>query len=168
MVGRQVLGVEQLGMNPNHEHLLVVRPVEDADHAAPRQLLFVAPEIVVVQLLVRGDLEGVDVHPLRIHATHDVLDGAVLAGSIEALQDHEQGVRVLGGQPVLVLGQQRDALLQQVLSLAGIVLAEIGRETRIEVVRQFHDGARLDAKPRGQLPEAFQSGLGHALSLCWR
>ena len=47
-------------MHPNHEHLLVVRPVEDADLAARGEPLRVSPQEVVVELLGRGDLEAVD------------------------------------------------------------------------------------------------------------
>src|ERR1700736_1242520 len=139
-----------------------MRTVEDADHAAPRQLLFVAPEVVVVQLLLRGNLEGMDVDPLRIDAAHHVLDGAVFARRIKALEHDEERVGILGGQPVLVFGEERDTLLEQLLRLVGIILIEVGREAGVEILGQGHLHPRLDAKLRGQLPKAFESRLGHA------
>ena len=52
-LGRELLAGEDLRVDPDDEHLLVVGAVEDADVAALRQLLRVAPEVVVVELLGR-------------------------------------------------------------------------------------------------------------------
>ena len=41
-----------------------------------------------------------DLAALRVDAGHDVLDGAVFAGRVHRLEDHQQGQRVLGVEPV--------------------------------------------------------------------
>ena len=51
------------------------------------------PEEVMVELLGRGLLERGDLAALRVHPGHDVLDGAVLAGGVHGLEDHEERLR---------------------------------------------------------------------------
>jgi hypothetical protein len=70
---------EQVLVDPDDQHLLVVGPVEDADPAPPGQGALVPPQEVVVQLLGRGLLEGADLDRLRVDPAHHVLDRAVLA-----------------------------------------------------------------------------------------
>ena len=55
--------------HPVHDHVLVVRAVEDAQHAGGGQLLADAPEEVVRLLLVGRRLELGDVHAVRIRPT---------------------------------------------------------------------------------------------------
>jgi len=114
-------------MHPDDEHLLVVGAFEDADPAPPGQSALVPPEKVVVQLLGGGLFKGTDLHPLRVDAAHHVLDGAVLAGRVESLQDQERAVRVLGGEPVLILGEEIDAVGEQAGGLLTGHLAGIAR-----------------------------------------
>jgi hypothetical protein len=83
-------------MHPDDEHLLVMGPVEDADPAPPGQGALVPPEKVVVQLFGGGLFEGMNLHCLRVDAAHHVLDGAVLAGRVEPLQDEEHAIHILG------------------------------------------------------------------------
>jgi len=111
--GRHPLRGQQFLMDPDHEHLLVVGPVEDADPAPPGQGALVPPQEVVVQLLGRGLLEGPDLHRLRVDPAHHVLDRAVLARGVDSLQHQEHAERVLGGEPVLVIGQQLHAIGEQ-------------------------------------------------------
>src|SRR6185437_1123360 len=54
----KLLALEDLGMDPHHQHLLVVRAVEDPDLAASGQATRVTPQEVVVELLRRGSLEA--------------------------------------------------------------------------------------------------------------
>jgi hypothetical protein len=53
IAGGQLLLLENLGVDADHEHVLVVRAVEDADPAPLRQRAHVAPQEIVIQLLVR-------------------------------------------------------------------------------------------------------------------
>jgi hypothetical protein len=138
----QLLALQELGVDPDHEDLLVVRPVEDADLPAGRQLPGVAPEEVVVEFLGRGCLEAVHVHALGVDPAHHVPDGPVLAAGVQGLQADQHAVGVLRGQAGLVLGQQPDAGLQEVETVglldearlvAGVeVLAEVDRRPRLD------------------------------------
>jgi len=71
----------------------------------------------VVQILGRRRLEGVDLDTLRIDARHDVLDRAVLAGTVHALEDQQQRPVIVGVELFLKLAQQRDAFLQPLFGL---------------------------------------------------
>lgn len=82
--------------------------VEDANPAPGRQRELRAPEEVVCELRSRGLLERRHRHALGVDSTHDVLDRPVLTGSIEALEDHEQGPPAFRIQAVLELGQALD------------------------------------------------------------
>ena len=55
-------------------------------------------------------LEAEDLATLRVDAGHDVLDGAVLAGGVHGLEDHQQRVAVLGVEPGLELGEPFDVI----------------------------------------------------------
>ena len=80
-------------MHANHEHLFVVRPVEDADLSSGGKPAGVPPEVVVRVLLVGRLLEAAHVHALGIHSAHDVADGAVLPGAVDPLQTQQHAVR---------------------------------------------------------------------------
>jgi len=108
----QALLVEQLGMHAHHQHLFIIRTIEDPDAAALGQVLHVAPHEVVIELFARGLLETHDLAALRIHPGHDELDGAVLAGRIHGLQHDQHSPLVLGVELVLHLGEVTPALLQ--------------------------------------------------------
>jgi hypothetical protein len=62
-VFRQLLVLQQLRMYANDEYLLVIRPIEDPNLATSGQPLCEAPEIVVIKLRTRGNLEAVHRHP---------------------------------------------------------------------------------------------------------
>ena len=102
---RQVLPLEQLGVHANHEHLLVVAAVEDADVAARRQGAVGAPKEVVCQFLGSRRLEAGHLHALRVHARHHVLDGAVLAGGVHRLEHAQHRPFVLRVEPLLQCGE---------------------------------------------------------------
>ncbi len=59
----------------------------------------------MLQILGGGLLEAVNLTTLRVHARHDVLDRAVLAGGVDGLKDQEQGIAVIGVEDVLHLRQ---------------------------------------------------------------
>ena len=104
-------------MHPAHQHFLVIRTVEDADVAPLGQAAVDPPEIIVVQLLRRGLLEGVYLHALRVEAAHHVLDGAVLPRGIHGLKDQQQRLPVLSVKAVLQTGHALHVFLQQAAAL---------------------------------------------------
>jgi hypothetical protein len=112
-------------MHPDDKHLLAVGAVEDADPAPPGQGALVSPAEVVVQFLGGGLFEGTDFYRPGVDTAHHVPDGAVLAGRVESLQDEEHAVRVLRGEPVLILGEEIHAVSQQVGGLLTGYLAGI-------------------------------------------
>ena len=92
-------------MHADHEHLLVVAAVEDADVAARRQGAVGAPEEVVRQFLGPRRLEAGHLHALRVHPRHHVLDRAVLAGRVHRLEHAEHRPFVLRVELLLQCGQ---------------------------------------------------------------
>jgi hypothetical protein len=66
-----------------------------------------------------------------------MLDGAVLAGRVESLQDQEHAVRVLRGEPVLILGEEIHAVGEQV---GGLLMGHLAGIARIVITAQ-PDGA---------------------------
>ncbi len=72
-------------VDAHHQHILVLRAIEDADDALGGRAFVDAPEEVVGELLGGGLLEAGDVTADRVHRRHDVLDGAVLARGVHAL-----------------------------------------------------------------------------------
>jgi hypothetical protein len=115
LAGREALRREPLRMHLQRDDLLVVRAVEDADASPPRQCVRDPPEVVVPELLGRWPLERDDLHTLRVHARHDVLDHGVLAGRVHRLEDDEQRVSVTRPQQLLCLRELRDPSSDRVL-----------------------------------------------------
>jgi len=66
----------------------------------------------VAELIGRGPLKCGDLAALGVHARHHVLDGAVLAGRIERLEDHQHCVRVGRVQELLHRGKFLFELLE--------------------------------------------------------
>ena len=62
------------------------------------------------ELLGRRRLEAGDRAALRVEGGHHAADGAVLAGGVDALQDHQHLVLVLGPEPILQVGQAFEVL----------------------------------------------------------
>ena len=131
---RQLLAIQGLGMYPNHEHLLIVGAVEDPDLAARRQVGGVAPQVVVVELLRRRNLEAAHGDTLWVHAAHHVADRPVLARRVERLQHDQHAPRVLGGQAGLILGEQAHPLFEQRDALLLLLYARL--ERGVEVLRE--------------------------------
>ncbi len=69
----------------------------------------------MVQFHRRRFLETENLTALGIHARHDVLDRAVLAGRVHRLQDHEDGVTAIGIEKLLGIRQLFQVLFQNVL-----------------------------------------------------
>ena len=157
-LGRDLLAGEDLGVDPDDEDLLVVGAVEDADVAALGQLLRVAPQVVVVEVLGRGDLEAADLDALGVDAAHDVADRAVLAGGVHRLEDHDDAVGVLGREAHLVLGEQLDGLGQDLLRLRLGLLPVPGR---VEVLRQPDPPSGLHPERLDELGDPLGTEVGH-------
>src|SRR4029077_13222351 len=118
------------------EHLLVVRPVEDADLSTRREPSLIAAEEVLIELARRRDLEAFDAHTLRVEATHHVADRPVLARRIECLKNDQDAVGVLSCEPLLVFRQQPDPVIQEADTV--FLLLDPGLEGGIEVPRELH------------------------------
>ncbi len=150
---RKLLPEEVLRMHPDDEHLLVVRPVEDADLSARREPLLIPPEEVLIELRVRRDLEALDPHPLWVDAAHHVADRPVLSGRIECLKNDQHAMGVLRGQSRLVLRKQLDPALQEVGTV--LLLLDPGLEARVEVLCQLHARARGHPEGLDELRDSF-------------
>jgi hypothetical protein len=148
---RQLLALQDLGVNARHEHFLIVRPVEDPDAPPLREHLEVPPQVVVVEFLRRGRLETMHVAALRVQPGHDVLDRPVLPGGIHGLKNDQQRVRVLRIQLVLVLRQHLDAVLQE---FGGVLLLnELGRVARVVILLERDPLALRDDEALDELVE---------------
>ena len=82
-------------MHAHHHHIFVIRTVENSDISTCRQRLHRAPEEIVIHFLAGRLLEHVHFGVERIHARHDVIDRAVLAGRVHALKNQQQRALVL-------------------------------------------------------------------------
>lgn len=100
-------------MYAHDQHLFVVRAVENADAPAFGQVARGAPEEIVLQFLRARVLEAEHLAALGVDARHHVADGAVLAGGVHRLEDHQQGVAVRGVEQALLVAQLIDLVLQQ-------------------------------------------------------
>ena len=109
---RQLLTLVQLGVHLHHQHLFIIRAVEDADPPALGEGLHVAPEKVVIEFFIGRFLEAEDLTPLRIHPGHDMLDGAVLAGGVHRLQNDQHRIDIIGVEELLRLREVRNVLGQ--------------------------------------------------------
>ena len=121
-------------VHAHDEHVLVVRPVEDADLTGTGQCPPDAPEEGVGQLLGRRLLERREVDSLRVDCTDDVPHDAALARRVEALDDEQQGAPAaaarLGVEPLLQPGEPLGAVYQL---LRGRCLAALAAGGRIRV-----------------------------------
>src|SRR5262249_25096185 len=93
-LGREGLISQDFRMYADDEHLLVIRPIEDADSAAFREALCRPPEKIMIQFHCTRVCEAKDLATLRIDSGHHVANDAVLPGSIHGLEDEQQRVAV--------------------------------------------------------------------------
>ena len=94
---------------------------------------------IVVQFFRGGLFEGADRHRLRVDAAHHMLDGAVLAGGVQSLEYQEHAERVLGVEPVLIVGEQLHPLGEQG---GGVRVGDLPGIARIVVTAQSDRAAR--------------------------
>src|SRR5215471_11315338 len=76
----------KVAMDANHQNILIMRAVEDSDHAMSGNSTMDTPEKIVVKLFGRRLLETSDLATLRVHAGEDMADCAILTPGIESLQ----------------------------------------------------------------------------------
>ena len=111
-----LLPQQHFRMHAHHQHLLVMGAVEDADMSALRQPLGGAPEEIMCEFLVARRLERMDLAALRIDGAHHVLDDAVLAGRVHALQHDQHRPAAVRVEPLLQFTQPLDVLRQHRLA----------------------------------------------------
>ncbi len=116
-------------VHAHHQHVLVMRAVEDHDLALARRAQVGAPEKIVGELLLARLLEAEHRRPLRIHPAEHVPHDAVLAGGVERLQHDEQGLVAVRVEQVLQLRPcaRRCLAMSGAAVLVELVLARVGR-----------------------------------------
>jgi hypothetical protein len=87
-----------------------------------RQIYPSAPEKVVLKLFAARRFEGVHFAGLRIDARHDVLDDAVLARSVHALQHDQHGPASVRIEALLHFREPADAFREDELRLVAVGL----------------------------------------------
>src|SRR6266542_4372759 len=112
-------------VDAHDQDVLVVGPVEDADHAVGGGAAVDAPEEVVVQLDLIGSFERGDLAALRIDAGEDLADGAVLAAGVHALEHHQEAVDAGGVELLLEVGEP-GGQLGGALDAVGLAEAAVG------------------------------------------
>src|SRR5712671_1568571 len=108
-------------MHPRHQTFLIIGSIEDADAAARRQRHHSAPHEIMGKLVAGRLLERSDIAALRVDARKNVLDRAVLAGCVHALQDDQYRPAVLRVKLLLKIAQAFPAGLEKFF---GLVLVE--------------------------------------------
>ena len=137
-----LLGHELL--DPDHEHVLVVRPVEDTDAALAGSRGVHSPQEVVAQLLLGRHPESGHARALRVEGGHHLADQAVLAARVERLEHDQQRLALLGPQLLL----ERSELVAQLLEARArriLVAVEARRAPRVDR-RKVGPRSRRDAK----------------------
>ena len=133
----------------HHQHVLVVRAVEDADVAPRRAHLVHAPEIVLGEFVGVWRLERCHLHADRAAMVEHRAHRAVLAGAVDALQDDEKRPLALGKQPVL---QRVDGGgIAHRVGLGGLLVGKAVRSPRV-AVRQLEGLSRLHDIPLAECP----------------
>jgi len=98
---RKILGVKNLGVNPDDEHFFIIGSVEDTDSTALGQATGRAPEKIMLEFLLTRRLEAEDLTALRIDSRHDVLDRSILTCRVHPLQYQQH--RLAGGSVMQLL-----------------------------------------------------------------
>jgi len=148
-------------VDPHHQHVLVVRAVEDRDLAIGRHVRVHPPEIVVRELGRRGPFEARHLHAQRIDAREHLADHAVLATGVHRLQHDQQPLARLGVEPRLPL-DQLGAQHLGLLAGAGLLANEAGGGVGIDLVDRGGRRHRDPAAASGARAGFF----GHPVSPC--
>jgi len=123
---RQLLGRQHLRVDARHQHVLVIGAVEQADVSAPGEVLGVTPEECVVELFRARLLEGMHLAAHGIDARHHMLDDAVLARRVRALQDHKHRPATLRVEPLLQIREAPGILGELCLGLVPVDVDAVG------------------------------------------
>jgi len=83
-------------MDAYHQHVFIMRAVENGDFALGRYLAVDAPQKVVVEFCAGRFFKGGDFAALRIHGGEHLPDSAVLAPGVHGLQADKQPALMLG------------------------------------------------------------------------
>ena len=150
-----------------NEEVLVVRTVEDPDHARPRETRTDPPEEVVSAFFLRRGLESGEGDALRVDLAHDMTDDTALPRGVEPLDDEEHAVAALalrrGVEAFLkfgeVLGAGREGLLGG-LAAAGPARGGVARDGRqVEVGPHCEGASRIEVPIAGGTGE---TGFGRS------
>ena len=140
---RQPAGGEQVGVDAQGDRFLVVGTIEDADPATFRQRRPVPLQPAVFHLLESRAREVGHPKALRIDAGGDVLDRAVFAGGVHALEHQQQRLPALRIQSLLQAGELAHLGGQQLAQFLG-AQRRGGRKGLQRV--EGHGAPGLDAK----------------------
>jgi len=91
---RQPLAAENRWMNPNDQHFLVIRTIEDPDPSAFRKTARGTPEKIMLQFFSARLFEAENLAAFWIYSGHNVPDGAILAGRVHPLENQKQSIAV--------------------------------------------------------------------------
>ena len=125
-----------------------------------------APEKIVVQLELRGRLEGCHLAALRIHGVEDAANGAVLTGGVATLKDDEDRIPRIGVQRCLKFANPVGRFLECLLQL--VVLCRALRWPGVGVAKcevgvpvdgfQFH-GKLMSSRTEAYIYIAFAAAI---------
>src|SRR6476469_9134355 len=93
---RQLLLCQEFGMDPYDEHFFIITAIKNSNVAPIRQVFHAAPEVIVIQIFVRGRFERIDLAALWVYPRHHMLDGAIFASRVHCLKDQQHSPLVLG------------------------------------------------------------------------
>jgi len=92
---------ENLRMHANDQHLLIIRPIGDADPPAFWEVTICAPQKIVLQFAVAGLFESEYLAALGVDTGHHVLDGPIFSGRVHPLEDQQHSKAVGGIEKLL-------------------------------------------------------------------
>ena len=92
-----------------------------------------SPEIVVVQFLSAGGLEGENGASLRVHTGHDVLDHTILTGSVQTLENDQDRPAVLRVKFLLEVVEHAFACIEYALRM--LLVFDSGRVGRVPILQ---------------------------------
>ena len=91
-------------MHLHHQHIFVIRAIENTDVAPFWQSPHGAPQIIVVQFFGAGLLKVLYRNPLGIHTGNYMLDRTIFASRVHGLDHDQHSFFVFCIKPVLQLG----------------------------------------------------------------
>src|ERR1700733_7868190 len=104
---------ENFPVDADDQHFFVIRPVEDSDPPALRQIARGAPEKIMLQFGRAWMFEAEHLAALRVAPGHNVLDGAIFSRRIHCLKDQQDRIAVGGIKELLLRAKVRNMFIQQ-------------------------------------------------------